>query len=273
VRRLAVGGMLLGFACNGADWIVGEALPEQQGSGEGTLSPELLADPASCPSAATVLAERARDASVLAEHVGRWRGRLDGHAAAGFPSTELELELAPDGAGTLTFEGPPATSPELDPDAGYLCAAGAGGVVCGSSSGFIGNFAYPLAGAQSRDGVLSFVLLDAAPWDDWCALQPPVHWPDASRACGLSFGVRSPATPRYSSLGCSRIHAEGADPIDCALMYALEHCECASDACFATDGAGMDVGLALSDDGDSLSGSLWYQRENDAASVSLRRLP
>jgi hypothetical protein len=277
VRGFVAGGcMLLALACDGGDWIVGSELPpEHAPSGESLERPALIDDRESCPSAAQVLAQRERQhgvPSVLAEHVGRWRGSLGGDAAAGFPSAELELELDASGVGALTFDVPSAASVELDPGVGYLCDAAAGGVVCGTTSGFVGNFAYPLVGARSRGGVLSFVLVGAAPWDGWCALQPSLGWPDESPACGFSFGVRLPAEPRWSSGGCSRTSAAGVEPIDCALMYALERCECARDACFAADHGGMDVGLALGVDGAVLSGSLWYESESDAASLTLRRL-
>jgi hypothetical protein len=207
---------------------------------------------------------------VLAQHVGRWRGTLAGAAAASFPSLTLELVLEASGAGTLLFEGAAATD-AVDPSSGYLCTSESSGVVCGSASGFVGGFAYPLAGARSRDGVLSFVLVGADPWGAWCALSPPVRWSDPSQACGFSFGVRPPAETRWSSAGCSRIGPEEAEAIDCALMYALERCRCGRDACYAAFEPGIEVGLALSEDQQVLAGSLWYESELDAAPLELRR--
>jgi hypothetical protein len=135
-------------------------------------------------------------------------------------------------------------------------------------AGFVGGFGYPLAGARSRDGVLSFVLGGAEPWGAWCALSPAVEWLDPTQACGSSFGVRPPAEPTWSHAGCAR---RGARNIDCALMYALERCECGRDACFAAFDPDIEVGLALLVDQGSLVGSLWYENELDAASVALQR--
>jgi hypothetical protein len=280
VRWLVAGGCVsFALACDGGEWIIGAELPPAPAPSEAGLDPPTLLrdEPESCPSAAQVLAERERGhgvPSVLAAHVGHWRGSLGGAAASGFPSLELALVLDASGAGSLAFDAPSAGSGELDPGAGYLCDADAAGViVCGTPSGFVGDFAYPLAGARSRGAVLSFVLVGAAPWDGWCALQPPVGWIDESQTCGFSFGARSKAEPRWSSSGCSRSSAAGVEPIDCALMYALERCQCARDACFAAYHGGMDVGLELSEDGTRLTGSLWYENEGDAALVELGRQP
>jgi hypothetical protein len=266
---------VLGLGCDGKDWIVaGAANPSRGPLGDGIIAPELIPVLEACPSAAEVLAERegARiAASVASEHVGSWRGTLQGDAAASFPSVELELALDDSGAGALRFEGSGRDPGEVDPTVGYLCAADDAGVVCGTSSGFVSNFSYPLAQAQSRAGVLSFAIDAAAPWDGWCRLHSPVPRPDDTQACGYSFGARTAGEPRWSRQGCSLVGEDGAAPIDCALLYALERCQCARDTCFATE-AEMEIGLTLAEDG-TLAGSLWYENENDAAELTLRRVP
>jgi hypothetical protein len=73
-------------------------------------------------------------------------------------------------------------------------------------------------------------------------------------------------------LGCTLRRGEDVEAIDCALLYALEHCECARDACFAAFDRGAEVGLELTADG-ALSGSLWYQNGLDRAPVVFSREP
>jgi hypothetical protein len=196
---------------------------------------------------------------------------LGGTGAAGFPSSEVELLLDASGAGTFLFDAAPSPN-EPSPEQGYLCSADPGGVVCGTSSGFVGGYAYALAAVRSRDRVLSFVLPEADPWSAWCGLQASIESPDPAAACGFSFGVRLPAEASWSPLGCTLRRGEEIEDIDCALLYALERCECARDACFAAFDGGAEVGLELTDDG-ALSGSLWYQNGLDRAPVVLSRVP
>lgn len=271
--------LVLGLACQGDDWIIAGELPASAEPPAMGSAPELIEELAACPSAAEV-AEQRREffgaGNVAAEHLGRWRGQLGGDAASGFPGSAVELRIDAAGTGTLTIgdaSGAPFAA-EGGVDSGYLCGAATSGVVCGSTSGFVGGFAYPIEAARSRDAVLSFTVVAADPWGPWCARQEPVRWEDSRQACGFAFGVRPPAELRYSALGCSRVTPEGdAEPIDCALMYALEFCACARDACFASFARIIDVGLEQTPDGTSLSGSLWYENEIDAAPIVLDRVP
>lgn len=276
MRAVAAAGWLLGsLACQGESWIVAGELPPLEDPADAGMGPSAVVDiPGECPSAADVLAERERalgTAGVDAAHVGRWRGTLGGTGAAGFPSAEVELLIEANGAGMFLFDAPPSSN-EPSPERGYLCSADSGGVVCGTSSGFVGGYAYALAAARSRDRVLSFVLPDADPWGAWCALHASIESPDPAAACGFSFGVRRPAEASWSPLGCTLRRGEESEVIDCALLYALERCECARDACFAAFDGGAEVGLELTEDG-ALSGSLWYQNGLDRAPVVLSRVP
>lgn len=268
--------LALSVACHGDDWIIGGELPREPdpASGEGD-NPELGSEPDACPSSLQMMGQRQQQfasTSVEAAHVGRWRGQLGG-GASGFPGPELELEIDASGAGTLFFAASPGDRVVSDIDTGYLCSAEAMGVVCGSDSGFVGSFEYPIAGARSRDGVLSFVIVTADPWGGWCAEHVPVSWEDPDQPCGVAFGVLPEAQLHYSALGCSRVTPDGAESIDCALMYALEYCQCARDACFARFDRSVEVGLTLSEDGTELSGSLWYESGRDAAPLTLTGAP
>jgi hypothetical protein len=278
--------LALNAACQGDDWIIAGELPRDTGSApEGPGGPELVRDPADCPSSLDLL-DRQRQvedtASVAAGHVGRWRGLLGSDAAAGerappstagFPSLELELQIDASGAGTLRFDAPPSDQLPYDRDEGYLCNQEASGVVCGSESGFVAGFPYSILAASSLDDVLTFRVATAGPWASWCAEHEPVSWADPSQACGVAFGVLPPAQSVYSPMACARISFEGAEEIDCSLMYALDYCGCARDACFARFDRLADMALALSRDGTTLSGSLWYEDESDAASITLGRVP
>lgn len=267
----------LSVACQGDDWIIGGELTREMGSagGEGD-NPELVSDPSGCPSSREVLGQREQAfgvASVADDHVGRWRAELMGSAAAGFPSRDVELAIDASGAGTLLFDAPTSDRSLPESGEGYLCSAETTGVVCGSTSGFVAGFAYPIAGARSRDGVLSFVIVTADPWGSWCAERAPVSWDAPDQPCGVAFGVLPEAEPRYSVSGCSRFTLDGAEPIDCGLMYALEYCQCARDACFARFDRSVVVGLASSRDGTALTGSLWYENERGASPITLNRVP
>jgi hypothetical protein len=279
VRRLwaVASSLALSVACQGEDWIVGGELPrEMSPPTDETGSSELAGDPGACPSSLEVLGQRQQQlgaASVDVAHVGHWQGELGDAAAAGFPSREVELDIDASGAGTLLFDAPASDRSAYASDDGYLCSVEASGVVCGSMSGFVGGFTYPISGARSRDGVLSFVIVTADPWGSWCAEHEPVSWDDPQQACGVAFGVLPAATSRYSPLGCSRMTSDDIQEIDCALMYALDYCQCARDACFARFGRSVDVGLVLSQEGMTLTGSLWYESERAASPVTLSRVP
>jgi hypothetical protein len=277
MREAFAGCCLLGsLACQGDSWIIASELPIPEDPADTPLEPpDLVSLTGGCPSAADVLAERERafgTPSVGAAHVGRWRGTLGDPGASGFPGLEVELLLDASGAGTFLFDAP-APSNEPSTEQGYLCSAASSGVVCGTRSGFVAGFAYALAAARSRDRVLSFVLPAADPWGAWCGLQASIESPDPGQACGFSFGVRLPAEPSWSASGCTLTGRERVEEIDCALLYALERCECARDACFAAFDGGVEVGLALTEDGAALRGSLWYENGVDRALLMLARVP
>lgn len=278
MRWLAAAGCLaLSAACHGDDWIIGGELPADIDSADdGPAGTELTTDPGACPSSLETLAQRQQAfaaASVDATYAGRWRGQLDDAAPAGFPSRDVELEIDASGAGTLSWGVPQSDRVVAPSDEGYLCREAGASVVCGSASGFVGGFAYPISGAGSRDGVLSFEIVMADPWGSWCAQHEPVSWEDPSQACGLRFGVLPDAAPRFSVAGCTRSTRDGVSvAIDCALMYALEYCQCAPDACFARFDRVVDVGLSSAQEG-TLSGSLWYENGANAAWIELSRVP
>jgi len=276
LRWALAGGLLLGHVgCRGGDWIVAGAEPAAGGGSRGNEpSPELL-PVEECRSAAALLEQRAalyRTEAVSEAFAGRWRGTLRGGGAAGFPSENVELELDVAGRGSLWFDASP---PPLatDPDSGYLCSAGSdGAVLCGSRSGFVGGYRYPLERVSVRGDVLSFVLVESDPWGPWCEQRSPVAWPNPVAECDSSFDVQLPGTDTVAPTGCSRLDEEGvATDIDCELMYTLRHCECGWDACIAAYAEGIEVGLELGDGGAALSGSLWYSGDRDAARLQLER--
>ncbi len=264
-------------ACDGGRWVIGE-----EAGGAGAPGFDEAAQSAGtgasngCPGGAETLALRSTwhgPSEVGARHAGDWVGALSGSAAVAFPSAEVAMLLRPDNTGTLTFGGsPPPPVPFDARQQPYLCSGDASGGVCGTSSGFIGGFGYTLTAINVRGGVLSFVLLDTGPWDPWCALQIPLGRMDPLEPCGYSFGVFPPGTKRWSPTGCSLVEEDASEqPMDCGVMYALEHCQCAFDGCFAAFTTGIEVGMELSEDGRELSGSLWTKAEVDAARLLLRR--
>jgi hypothetical protein len=269
---------LLGLAgCRGGDWIVAGAEGAVGGDAGGeALPPADVLPVEECRSAATMLEQRAemyRPEAVAEGFAGRWRGTLRGDGATGFPSANVELELDAAGQGSFGFDGSP---PPLvtDPQSGYLCSAGAdGAVLCGSRSGFVGGFRYPLERVTVRGDVLSFVLVEADPWGPWCEQRQPVAWPNPVAECDSSFDVQLPGADTVAPTGCSRTDDEGAvTDIDCELMYTLRHCDCGWDACIAAyEGGGIEVGLELGEGGAALTGSLWYSGDLDAARLRLER--
>jgi hypothetical protein len=119
--------------------------------------------------------------------------------------------------------------------------------------------------------VLSFSIVDADPWDEWCSLQTPIARDEPFIACGVAFDALPPSSERWSETGCTLALETGSEAIDCGRMYSLERCECARDGCIASAATWIDVGLRLSADGDDLSGSLWFKNETDAAALRLSR--
>jgi hypothetical protein len=267
--------LALCVACQGPDWVIASERADGGGTNEPpggpptnyTIHPE-------CPTARELLAARADlygSPDLDPRHAGTWSGSLGGSAQGGFPSAQVELSLDASGVGHLTFLE--VALPEADdPDSGYLCSVNTDGVACGTASGFVGGFSYPLERVTSRGDVLSFVIVQNDPWGDWCALHPVQRWPDETLECGFGFGVSPLGTDTETSAGCAHVSSDGSTtPLDCALMYALRHCECAADACFSSFESGIDVGLELGANGDSLHGSLWYSGDVDAASIMLQR--
>jgi len=278
LRRWALAGaVLLGdVGCRGGDWIVAgtESPPGGDAGSEEPPASEIL-PVEGCRSAAALLEQRAalyRPEAVSEDFAGRWSGTLTGDGATGFPSERVELELDATGSGSLWFDASP---PPLvtDPESGYLCSAGAdGAVLCGSRSGFVGGYRYPLERVTVRGDVLSFLLVEADPWGPWCEQRQPVDWPSAVAECETSFDVQLPGADTVTPTGCSRIDAEGvATAIDCELMYTLRHCDCGWDACIAAYEGGIEIGLELEASGAALTGSLWYSGDRDAARLRLER--
>jgi hypothetical protein len=271
--RIALGvGFAGSFACSAGAWVIGEEAPQR-----GTLGAADAAAPdaaAGCPTRRD-LEERALSAYGAAElaneHVGLWKGSLTGPTASLFPSTRVTLALRADQTGQLRFDDRDPPEPPTDPDQPYLCDGSISGGVCGSSSGYVGGYDYALAGLVSRGKVVSFVVLDAGPWEAFCRLQTPLDTLDAAAECGHSFGVPPLGEPSWSPSGCARLSGEVSEPIDCGLLYALQHCECTVDGCFASLRDGIEVGLLLASSDLELRGSLWFKNQADAASLQLER--
>lgn len=271
----AMGPLLLGLACRGDDWIIAGELPrDEAGSPREPDDLEYATDVSGCPSAAERLAEREQTfgaPDVAPEFVGSWQGELQGY---GFPGTDLTLVIGADGNSVLRFGGVSMLGIDDDAGGGYLCNVfGITRMACGSESGFAAGYPYPLEGVLTRGNVLSFEIVTADPWNDWCALQEPLRREDATQACGFSFDVLPPAQPRWSEQGCTLIGADGPEEIDCARMYALDHCDCGRDGCFASFTRRVEVGFALTADTALLRGSIWSEDESDVGSVVMRRSP
>jgi hypothetical protein len=256
--------------------LASERVPEQGGESAPRSGGSFAGGAPECEAVGDLRAERALWGSstlvLNAAHVGTWSGELSGDAAPSFPATEVRLEVRHDATGSLSFEGvAPPPAPE-DAEAGYLCDGSVSGGECGSVSGFVGGFAYPLEATLSRDLVLSFSLVDADPWDVWCSRQAPRARPDPFFECGVAFEALPPGSERWSPDGCWLSTVDGQfEPIDCGRMYSLERCECARDGCIASSESRVEVGLRLTEE-DELRGSLWFKNETDAASLRLQRL-
>lgn len=264
---------LVSLGCRGGGWVIAGDLVLES-SDAGAPSDRDAAPPVElCPSAAALDAERQsgnRTPAVDVRFAGVWRGSVRGGAAAGFPGDDVELRIADGGQNSLRFGALAAAPAGLEPSRGYLCAESADGVSCGTPSGYVGGYSYALESVMSRGDVLSFRIGSSDPWDAWCRLQAPAAWPDRTQPCGYAFGVGPPGSDDIGATGCARVTDDGAaTAVDCALMYALQRCRCATDACVAQPADVMEVGLRLTDG--LLVGSLWYKGDLDAAAVSFAR--
>ena len=264
---------LVSLGCRGRSWVIaGDWLSESSDAGALADGDAALAAEV-CPTVAVLDAERQRDnpaSAIDARFAGVWRGSLGSDAAAGFPSTDVELRIDDGGESSLRIGAAPAAPAVLEPSRGYLCSESSGGVSCGTPSGYVGGYSYALEAVMSRGDVLSFRIVSSDPWDAWCRLQVPQAWPDRTRPCGYLFGAGPPGSDSIGAASCARVADDGtAVSIDCELMYALQRCRCATDGCVAQSADLMEVGLRLTDE--LLVGSLWYRGDLDAASVSLAR--
>jgi len=267
----SVGICLAGLGCRGSSWVIAGESPDPADAGA-RLERDASATEI-CPTTAALDAQRAAanpTPSVDARHAGLWRGTLGGGAAAGFPSGDVELRIVDGGQNSLRFGASASAPSSLDPSRGYLCTESSDGVGCATRSGFVGGFAYPLESVVSRGEVLSFRMVGSDPWGPWCRLQAPLAWPDQTQPCGSAFGVGPVGSDTVGAAGCARVAEDGlAVAIDCELMYSLQRCRCAADACVAEYADILEVGLKLTDG--LLGGSLWYADGFAAATVSFAR--
>jgi hypothetical protein len=207
-----VGCAALGLACTGESLLVGEERPTSDrvaddavlDGGVDAHAPEVVLQ--GCPPSP---AERqATSGCWPTRHLGRYRGffigspryeRLDGSGEP-FPTGGLQLVLAVDGTGELTFGGQNASSDRES-------CAGVSSARCASIGRLLPGFAYRLekielldpkdeppriAGEPPLPGVetMSFSVWLGQPWDTWCAGQT---LPKAS--CRSSECAATPAEP------------------------------------------------------------------------------
>lgn len=258
--------------CKGEPWVVAavvaDAAADAGDAGPDAALPE-------CPSAESLVREELAGLprpALEARHVGTWRGGLHGVSSPAFPGARLELQLAPDGSGTLRFIDAALPPAPADATAGYACQNGETGVTCGSASGFVGGYPYALYGARSRGAVLSFTLLGSQPWDSFCKLAPPLEWPDVNAACGFSHGVLPPGSSSWSTQGCTHVSDTTTTSVDCEWLYAVRRCQCAFDGCFSSFQTRVALGLELVDADRELQGSLWSFDGTRAVTLRLWRV-
>lgn len=269
---LALWALLFGASCEAEPWVVAtQANWERDGDRRDAGPPPSMID--QCPTVEVLRARRIAQYPRLAPsaaHVGRWRGTLSGSSAAGFPGVDVQLSVDTDGSGSFRFESESPLVPPGSAAEAYLCDGSVSGGICGSASGFVGGFDYAIEAARSRGDVLSFVIVDADPWDGWCRLQEATQRSNPDAECGLSWDAL-PGVPRWSSAGCELAVDGVIQPIDCGRMYALERCACGRDGCIASFTTAVDVGLLGSPGGDVLEGALWFKNGAEAASLRLLR--
>jgi hypothetical protein len=239
------GAATFGVACHGGSLVVGEEwgasiVDTTELRDAGLATPPDAAFPRDCPP--SPIDRQAVQGCWPTDHLGRFHGffigtpryqRFDGSSDE-FPTGKVQLSLAADGTGRLSF-GAADASVDRGP-CGALDTP-----ECESIGGLLAGFAYGLAELALHDPkddppriageaplrraeTLSFAVWLGEPWAAWCAAQVLPKAACPSNECGSAPGPNDPAIPLESaSSGSSscRCGDQGCRPSAPSLRFEL----------------------------------------------------
>lgn len=148
------------------------------------------------------------------------------HFASGSDKVTLVLDSA--STGTMTFGDGPALAPPTDPNAGYPPDFVAGAITDDPSTRNEENFAYSLTSSARVGDRLTFAVVPAEVWKQWCGLQTPISDGQNGYGCLTNAGGGGDAN------GCHLGVDDAGTPVDCAkfdLCYGGRICQCSSASC------------------------------------------
>jgi hypothetical protein len=212
------------------------------------------------------------DKSQLDAYAAAWDGYVEAYT---FPSNtdRVRVTLDEQGNGWLQVGDGDELAPPTDPDVAWPEAAidEASGKPTMVGSNLLEGIRYPITGAVVEEERIRLSIDAYDAFEPWCALQTPVlhtNETPAGYGCSLNAGYG------MSDGSCTVQTAEGEPiPIDCgkAVMCASDACACDATACTAGDGRSIPFDAALSDDGQSLEGSIVLPDVDGARIVRLER--
>lgn len=205
--------------------------------------------------------ERAVTGQALVDYAADWDGYGEAFRVEGDGSDRIRVRLDENGVGTVRFGNETVFGPATDPDGAYPPNA----VPEGNGVGVQSGFEYPIDNAAVTASRLRFEIYSGALMDSWCSLQEPEPIP--GWICGEGGGARA------ESNGIPECHVTTGSvltPIDCDVMSQCRYCECDPEACHARAGTPLTFDGALTNDGNSLEGTL-LTRDGSRVTVRLER--
>jgi len=190
----------------------------------------------------------------LEDFAATWEGYIEAYSPP-YGSDRIRIVLDEEGQGTVQFGDGDVLPPPTDENVGYPPAD-----VRERAGEVFERIAYPVYESQLEDTRLRLKIDALYPFKDWCALQTPIldEVNDVYR-CVPSVPLTNPNDPEQ---GC--YYSPGGDPesgervpIDCAKIdLCIGMCMCTQSGCAITEPNPMKIDGALSDDGNTLEGTI-----------------
>lgn len=214
--------------------------------------------------------------SELSSYIEDWDGYAESYEFAGDGNDRVRISINPDGTGTFRGGSEALFGAATDPDGLYPPTYGHDNW---SLRTFRSGFEYPLHDVKVSNERLRFSLHTNKLMDSWCALQPMT---EQGWTCSLLGGTASlsadfddDGNEHCYLLDQSTTDSDSTAPpvgdvqaeVNCVVMHQCPACKCDDEGCSADDHSIIEVDAALSNDGESLEGTMQI---DDATRVTLR---
>jgi hypothetical protein len=200
----------------------------------------------------------------LADYAANWDGYTEAFSVPGDGEDRVRLTLDENGAGVIRFGEealfPAATDPEGPYPLTFPDHERPIGGVAAPRTGLRSGFEFSVIGASVSGERLQFQTNVGEIMDSWCALQ--ALEPFAGFKCGGGSGYSTSDTG---------ICWTGEVAIDCDVAFQCSSCECDVASCQARRaGYDIDVDAALTDDGNTLEGTM-LTTDGDRVTIRMTR--